>query len=405
MQVFVTRTAWVLLSFAVPVLSLAVPGIASGAELNGYVGLEGRYFNHQPLFAEQSEHSASLAGYLEFYHDTEDTGQRVAMTLFGRADSADEERTHTDIRELYWWKGFESFEIYTGIRKVFWGVTESVHLVDIINQDDVVENLDREEKLGQPMVQLVNQRNWGLLEFFLLPYFREQQLPGEEGRLRPRAPIIEDAVYQSGAEERHLDYAFRWSHYVDVWDLSLSHFSGTSRDPVYQPEYSGAALIGLRPHYQQIEQTGLAVQATVAAWLWKLELASVYEHGYGRNSAAVGGFEFSLFSIGGTSSDLGLIAEYQFDDRTGFRQPVSQNDLAMGFRWAFNDIDSSEILWIASLDLDNGNRFYSLEVNRRITDNWKIEAEARFFSDTEPGTAEYDLRGDDYLQVEVRRYF
>lgn len=55
--------------------------------------------------------------------------------------------------------------------------------------------------------------------------------------------------------------------------------------------------------------------------------------------------------------------------------------------------------------MDSGNRFYSLEANRRITDNWKIEAEARVFSGAEPGTVEYDLRNDDYLQVEVRRYF
>ncbi len=44
-------------------------------------------------------------------------------------------------------------------------------------------------------------------------------------------------------------------------------------------------------------------------------------------------------------------------------------------------------------------------MNRRITDNWKVEAEARLFSNVEPGSLEYDLRGDDYLQLEVRRYF
>ncbi|MDD7885073.1 hypothetical protein [Flavivirga sp. 57AJ16] len=36
-------------------------------------------------------------------------------------------------------------------------MTESNHLVDIINQTDAVETFDGEEKLGQPMVQL----SWG----------------------------------------------------------------------------------------------------------------------------------------------------------------------------------------------------------------------------------------------------
>lgn len=163
---------------------------------------------------------------------------------------------------------------------------------------------------------------------------------------------------------------------------------------------------GLEGCYQQIDQTGLAVQATVAAWLWKLELVSVKEHAHGRNSAAVGGFEYSVFSIGGTNADLGLIAEYQFDDRAGSRQPVSRNGLAVGFRWAFNDIDSSEILWIAAAWIwITATAFYSLDANRRITDNWNIEAEVRVFSGAEAGTVEYDPRNYDYPQVEARRYF
>ncbi len=36
---------------------------------------------------------------------------------------------------------------------MYWGVAESNHLVDIINQTDAVESFDGEEKLGQPMVQ------------------------------------------------------------------------------------------------------------------------------------------------------------------------------------------------------------------------------------------------------------
>ena len=48
-----------------------------------------------------------------------------------------------------------------GVGKVFWGVTESQHLVDIINQTDLVENIDTEDKLGQPMLETTWLQNWG----------------------------------------------------------------------------------------------------------------------------------------------------------------------------------------------------------------------------------------------------
>lgn len=394
MHINVWMSAWMLL-----------PPFSFAGESQGYLATEGRYFLHDPLYAQQSEHSASIAGWYEYYHDNEAGDQRFAFSVFARVDSEDDERSHADLREFYGWKNFEGFEVYAGVRKIYWGVTESVHLVDIINQDDILENLDGEEKLGQVMLQLVSQRDWGLLEFFVLPRFREKHYPGVNGRLRPALPIVDDALYQSGEGKNHIDLAFRWSHYVDIWDVSLSHFSGTSRDPFFTPYVENGELNGLQANYQQIDQSGLAVQATIDAWLLKLEAISIYEKDYGRNSAVVAGFEYSIFTIGGTNSDLGIVVEYQMDDRTGARQSAAQDDLAVGARWAFNDLEGSEILALVNQDLETDNQFISVELSRRLTDNWKLEAEARVFSQSEVGSFEYQLRDDDYIQLELRRYF
>ena len=67
---------------------------------------------------------------------------------------------------------------------------ESRHRVDYINQTDGVEDVDGEDKLGQPMLNLGLQRDWGDLNFFYLPYFRERTFPGTKGRLR--APLVVD---------------------------------------------------------------------------------------------------------------------------------------------------------------------------------------------------------------------
>ncbi len=69
--------------------------------------------------------------------------------------------THWDIRELSWIHVGNGWESRVGIRKVFWGVTEGRHLVDIINQTDQVDQVDGEEKLGQPMINLSTVRDWG----------------------------------------------------------------------------------------------------------------------------------------------------------------------------------------------------------------------------------------------------
>ena len=86
---------------------------------------------------------------------------RISIVGFARADSQDDERSHADLREAYWGYESDDWDVIIGVNKVFWGVTESRHLVDVINQTDLVEDIDQEDKLGQPMINIATQRNWG----------------------------------------------------------------------------------------------------------------------------------------------------------------------------------------------------------------------------------------------------
>jgi len=164
-----------------------------------------------------------------------------------RFDQHDSERSHFDIRELTWLKAAPDWELRVGFRKRFWGVTESQHLVDIINQTDLVDHPDSEDKLGQPMFNLALIRDWGTVDFFILPGFRERTFPGSEGRLLSGGiPIdIDQTRYDSGAQEKHVDWAVRWAHYFGDWDVGLSHFSGTSREPRFFSGIDGAMPLSL----------------------------------------------------------------------------------------------------------------------------------------------------------------
>ena len=136
-------------------LALAVaqqPASADDGEWSGEVGLEGRLFLSDPVDPRQHGDSLSLYVQPEWYRDFDDGDQRVVFSPYLRLDSGDPQRSHGDLREFYWRKSFEDAELYVGLRKIYWGVTESLHLVDVINQSDFVDNLDAEDKLGQPMV-------------------------------------------------------------------------------------------------------------------------------------------------------------------------------------------------------------------------------------------------------------
>ena len=152
-------------------------GLFSGSALaeewdwSGDVGVETRYFgSDSPWTGQSGDLEGSLA--LNFEGRWYGESSRANVQPFLRLDSTDSERSHFDLREAYWAFEGDGWEVLTGFNKVFWGVTESRHLVDIINQTDLVEDLDQEQKLGQPMVSLTLERDWGLVELFAMPYFR-----------------------------------------------------------------------------------------------------------------------------------------------------------------------------------------------------------------------------------------
>ncbi len=177
---------------------------------SGYVSGQGRGFWQSPQFNDQRDGDVSLAAEPEYYKDWNNGLRAITFKPFARLDSTDPKRTHFDIREAHYLHVIDDWEFRIGIAKVFWGVTESQHLVDIINQTDLVENLDTEDKLGQPMIETTWLQDWGAVQLYILPGFRERTFPGRKGRLRTGLVVdTDEEEYESGAEERHVDWALR----------------------------------------------------------------------------------------------------------------------------------------------------------------------------------------------------
>lgn len=380
------------------------------AEWSHELGIEGRYYFDDAQQPVQHGSSLSLSLESEFFHDWDSDRQRIAITPFVRADQHDSERSHADLRELYWRRSFGDSDLYVGVRKLFWGVTESHHLVDIVNQTDLVENPDGEDKLGQPMVSLFHMSDYGDFELFVMPWFRERTFAGVDGRLR--APFVVDsdsARYQSGDEEQHIDSALRWSHVIDDWDIGLAWFHGTDRNPQLLPTPRDGTTV-LTPFYPQLDQLGLDLQLTYDAWLWKLETVTRRHDSYvtptiTRSSGSVGGIEYTWYGVLLDTTDIGLVLEYQYDSREGTHASPANNDIAIGTRFTVNDEADTTLLALVAADLDHRSRFISVEGSRRLSDNLSIDIEARLFSNAQPQSQLYPLRSDDYLELLLTRYF
>lgn len=371
--------------FGVAAVGLMIVSTGAFAQLDitGTVDFETRVFPHSRAYDDQqpSTISPSIAIRPELVYEWRDGSNRLTLEPFLRIDAHDEERTHFDLREAHYLYLGSDWDVTIGLSKVFWGVTESVHLVDIINQTDWVEDIDGEDKLGQPMVNLNFFRDWGTLSLFVLPGFRERTFPGDDGRRRaPLSIDVDDPSYESGAEEWHVDYALRWSHTVGNWDFGVSNFYGTSREARLIPSWEPLQGIKLRPRYDIINQLGVDVQYTKGAWLWKLEAISRWGHG-DQFFAGVGGFEYTFFGVGESDVDVGVLAELQFDgrDEDGSAPTVlSDHDLFVGSRIALNDVQDTTFLLGAIIDLDDATTSIFVEAERRLTDSWKAELEARW---------------------------
>lgn len=373
-------------------------------EVSGSIAGEVRGFVEAPQFEGQLNGiQPSIAFEPEVDWSSEEGNVQARLAPFLRLDSRDSERSHGDIREAYLRYIGDDWEALAGINRVFWGVTESRHLVNIINQIDGVEDVDEEDFLGEPMINLALQRDYGLFSVFVLLGFRERTFAGEDGRLRTPLPVDEGAAeYESDAEELSTDIALRYSHFLDEWDIGASYFYGTSREARLVLSDDATRF---EPRYDQIHQVGLDLQYTKDAWLWKFE--GIVREGQSTFGALVGGFEYTFYQIKETDADLGVLSEFLYDGRDDDKAPPTafDNDLFLGARLTLNDIDDTAALVGTVIDLDNQTTSLRLEAERRIGDSQKIELESQWFAHVDDDDVLAAAKDDSYILLRFSQFF
>ena len=207
--------------------------------------------------------------------------------------------------------------------------------------------------------------------------------------------VISNAMHQ----QSELDFA------------PLPNLSAFTADEIAAVEVDPLARIGIkdgefviRPFYQQISQTGVDLLLVTGKWIWKFEGiyrdASVSTNYY----AMVGGLEYIFDGIGGTGMDLGVFLEYLYDDR-GDELSVTEDDFFVGLRWAFNDVRGTSILVGVTQDVDTDVRFPVLKASTRLDSHWRLSMEYRGLMNQTREDIFYDLREDDFFQMELAYHF
>ena len=383
--------------------------------------MEGRFFPQTALRDNLQTANLSIAIESEFYRDLDNARQAITIVPFFRWDQQDSNRSHWDFREFSWQYFSDSWELSIGARKVFWGVTESKHLVDVVNQIDLLESFDGKEKLGQPMVSVSTSHSGGLLEAFALIGFRERNYVGQDRRPSIPFPLDSDSSIVEGGT---LGWALRWSHTRGPLDLAVSHFHGTAREPRFfvgnRPlriaalnlagDNEGvftdlAQLSTVVPAYENIDQAGLEVQLTVGGWLLKMETINRWGQGP-RFAAVTAGIEYAISNIRSTGIALGILAEYSYDERGLEALTPVEDDFFVGARLSLNDIQTTQFLAGAIVDRVSGASLFSVDASRRLGERSSLNIQIRSFAGiSSTDMFLYGLRKDDYVQAALQVYF
>lgn len=409
----------VVLGVLVSVLpTVAYPaGFADKIDISGRLSTEAWLYPQSAAYPDQRSYAGGLALETTVYIENE-KGTSITLTPFLRYDAGDPERTYADFREAYLLMygdiGNDEWELRLGIDQVFWGVVELRSLVDIINQADTVEHPNEKIKMGQPMAHFTWSGDWGALELFAMTWHRARTYPGRHGRQRYEFVVDQDIIsYESAAKKWHIDFASRYSGLFGPFDIGLSLFNGTNREPSLLPALVDSEL-ALVPHYEKIRQFGVDAQLTKGSLLLKLE--AIYRAG-AKNSrfiqhlndfeeenytAFVLGSEYTLYSIWDSSSDLVLFAEWIRDGRGRWATNAFENDLFLAARLGMNDPQSTEFVVSVLGSLENSSRVVAGEFKRRLlSDNWFLHVEASAYLGIDEDDFIYYVRRDSFIRVKL----
>ena len=117
------------------------------------------------------------------------------------------------------------------------------------------------------------------------------------------------------------------------------------------------------------------------------------------------GFEYTVYGLGNSVTDVGLLLEYGWDERGINGNAIAQNDIYIGTRLALNDAAGSTLLVSASYDVEFHTKNILIEASRRLNDRWTMTIEGLIVEGGNSNDPVAAFNNDDRLQLSVQRFF
>lgn len=391
-------------------LILNTKAIASNSdwEINHEMGFDIREFHKQEAYSNQKNTYSSYFK-TEFFFTISDNINFISEPYY-RYDHNDKNRTLFDFKVNKFTYFGENYEIKLGVDEVFWGVTESKNLVNIINTNDNAAG-DLKEKLGQPLLAYtIFSEQVGYIDFYFLPVSVKSAQIGQEGRLRFSNPTENNGhIYSGGAGEKIPSWAFKWEKNISIFDFSFQGFRGNSRENSITPILEGASLKYF-PGYERISQLGTYFQLVSGPIIYKIE--AIKKNGQ-KNAKNIRknffsytlGIEYLYNRLFEKKWDINTFIEYSNDDRNNDSLDILQNDLFIATKLIFNNIQGAELLASTTFDLDGGGNTALAEFSSRLSENMRVTALYQAYWSTNNKDILYSFRRDNHFGLKLVKYF
>ena len=373
---------------------------ASAWQLKGNVAFGARLYEHPN---EPGRESDRLLLRLAPEWRWSEGGRQVVVSPALSLEGADNGRTRLDVNELYASTRFGETIVKAGISRLFWGVTESRHIVDVVNPPYLAHHYAAEQRLSTAMLYVAQPTPVGQLEALLLPWERDPESAELEGRPRTALPIADDVEHPNGTPPA---FATRLALSQGDFDSHLYFFRGLDRETVLTASAGPSGPpTELTPTRRPMRQWGADLQVPLGNFLVKSEL--IYRSGYSRGFlAGVVGGEYALSGIGGSVVDVTLLGEYQFDLRPA-DAPLAGPSHAVysGFRVALNDPASTEFkIGLVTETATRARLGGATEAGGSRRDG-TLEAAMSVFDHVGESPSLKDFAKDSYLEVLAKYHF
>ncbi len=391
-------------------------------EYQGDVGIESQAY----ILAPKDKHKNNFTAYEQLEMSYTHESLKLATRLYAQQDYYDavgdtkNERTFGRVDELYGLYEFDEDSLFAGRNIRFWGALEVRNITDGFNTQDLRNDLFNPDKMGAwnlayshytdsgefSIIIKLDEENQKMAAlpyaYYFFPAFvtYDDALQSEDSLQRPTIYMSYSGTSET---EYPIDYAFIVQHGYD----SQRYFK--SDGPL------DGAPVTFSEHAYLVNKVMTYNTAVIDATLIKLEalytdviddaLVSDYWH--------LGlGVEYTM-TFDALDGDLGLISEYyryetldseKLSDLELFE--TFQNDLFLGLRYAFNDVDDSSFIGGVIADLEYDEQVYYMEYETRLGESYKIKLDYRYIEPSTSNITAYALlKRHERLGLKVAYYF